>query len=104
MKPLVGFRRRTLSPRNLSLISACGWLGAWCWVSVLPGCAASSRYTGVVYSRPAILVMIALFISGLLLYCLFERFSTPLALFWLILMNLLTGLLFACIFSWRESP
>ncbi|MDV2901058.1 Bax inhibitor-1 family protein [Phytobacter diazotrophicus] len=102
MKPFGWLSPPHIKPTEL-IVNICLWLAGGMVLGI--GVAWLALHLPVIRAwfipGPAILVMIAvLFISGLLLYCLFERFSTPLALFWLILMNLLTGLLFACIFSW----
>ena len=101
MKPFGWLSPAQIKPTEL-LVNVCLWLAAGMVLGI--GVAWHALRLPVVREwfipGPAIVVlMIALFISGLILHCLFARFSTPVALFWLILMNLLTGLLFATLFS-----
>ncbi|AUU90028.1 hypothetical protein C2U55_13570 [Enterobacteriaceae bacterium ENNIH3] len=86
MKPFGWLSPPHIKPTEL-IVNICLWLAGGMVLGI--GVAWLALHLPVIQAwfipGPAILVMIAaLFISGLLLYCLFERFSTPLALFWLI--------------------
>lgn len=105
MKPSGWLLPPQIKPTEL-MVNVCLWLATGmalgigvAWLAVhLP------IVRGWFIPGPVIVVLIAaLFGGGLILHCFFERFSTPVALFWLIMMNLLTGLLFTCIFSWAGT-
>lgn len=101
MKPFGWLSPPQIKPTEL-IVNICLWLAAGMVLGI--GVAWLALRLPVVREwfipGPVIVIlMVALFVSGLILHCLFARFSTPVALFWLILMNVLTGLLFACIFS-----
>lgn len=105
MKPFGWLSPPQIKPTEL-MVNVCLWLAAGMALGI--GVAWLALHIPVVREwfapGPVIAVlMIILFGGGIILHTLFERYSTPVALCLLIVLNLLTGWLLTCIFSWSGA-